>query len=71
VPSLSLTDKKLKYTAADYAALEKAFALLSIAVQYDEAAKQDAQTAMNAMGHVMTHVAKQRNGKPEAPVAGK
>jgi hypothetical protein len=71
VPSLSLTDKRLKYTAADLATLDRAAVLLALVASYDADAKQDATTANNALQHVITHVAKQRNGKPEAPVAGK
>lgn len=65
MPSLSLTDKQLRYSAADLAALDKAAVLLSLVASYDSAAKQDATTAQNALQHVISHVAKQRNGKPE------
>lgn len=66
MPSLSLTDKKLRYAAADLTALDKAAVLLALVAQYDPDAKQDATTANNALQHVITHVARRRNGKAEA-----
>ena len=60
MPSLNLTSKQLRYTAADLAALDKAATLLAVMAGHDEAAKLDATTALNALNHVITHVEQQR-----------
>jgi hypothetical protein len=65
MPTLDLTKKKLRYFSSDIAAIEKAAALANHMAEYDEAAKQDAGTAKVALGHLLAHVKKQRNGTTE------
>lgn len=60
MPSLNITTTKLRYAASDQTALQKAAALLEAIAKYDEAIKQDATTALNAVKHVLEHVAKER-----------
>jgi hypothetical protein len=62
--SLNLKTKQLRYTKADLTALDNAATLLASVAEYDAAAKQDANTARNAINHVIEHIEK-RNGKAE------
>lgn len=61
MPSLNLTTTQLRYAASDLAALDKAATLLAIIAKYDEEAKQDATTALNAVNHVVDHVVAARS----------
>lgn len=60
MPSLNITTTKLRYAASDQTALQKVAALLEAIAKYDEAIKQDATTALNAVNHVLEHVSKER-----------
>lgn len=61
MPSLNLTTTQLRYAAADATVLQKAITLLEVVAKYDDSAKQDATTALNAAKHVLEHVVKQRS----------
>lgn len=60
MPSFNLTSQSLRYTAADLATLHKAVMLLTCIANNDDAVKQDATTALNAVNHVLVHVAAAR-----------
>ena len=60
MPSLNLKTKNLTYTAADERALESAVTLLSVMVEYDLAAKNDAESARASVSMLLAHVKRQR-----------
>lgn len=60
MPSLNLTNKSLRYSAADESAIDKAATLLAVMAEYDPAAKQDANTALLAMKALQKHVSSKR-----------
>jgi hypothetical protein len=63
MPSLNLTNKQLRYTAADLTAIDRALALLLAMADFDPQAKQDATTAMTALTHLRKLVADSRGPK--------
>jgi hypothetical protein len=65
MPSLNLANKSLRYAASDETALDKAASLLAVIAEYDPVAALDATTALNALKHVIEHVAAKR--KPATP----
>jgi hypothetical protein len=64
MPSLNLSTKSLRYAAADETVLDKAVTLLAEIREYDQDAKQDAQTGLVSLRHLQQHVKGRRNGTP-------
>ena len=60
MPTIDIVKNTLRYSATDAALLTKASRLLTAIAQNDEAIKQDATTALNAVTRVLEHVAKER-----------
>ena len=65
MPSFDFIYDKLRYTASDETILDKAVKILGAIYAHDQAMKQDAGTALNALAHVQEYVKKQRAPKAE------